>query len=295
MVKNYYTTCKFTNKKLLKPGLKLIGAKTRSRDLLYQYKPAGVVNYIEPMLGSGTCLIGQEPNANEYVNDININVINFYKTMVSDSDRLWRHIVLNVSFIEQDPTGAYWKELRDNEYKIVGLLGSDEAVYQAAWFYCITKYALNGIYRRNKSGRCNSSWCKTVKGRGIYTREWFDLVRERIKNVTFCSGDYKTFLDNLFLIHNLKDYNTWMLVDPPYRECKTTYNGISFSDQDHIILRDTLTKYSKNTQWLLTINDDEFIRDLYKDYNIVEHKPFYSCSQTASGRGKSNELIIMNY
>lgn len=75
--------------------------------------------------------------------------------------------------------------------------------------------------------------------------------------------------------------------DPPYHSTEKYYD-VQFTEKDHIRLRDMLAAIKGN--FLLSYNDDEFIRGLYKDFKIeaVERQ-----NNISSGRFK--ELIITNY
>lgn len=46
---------------------------------------------------------------------------------------------------------------------------------------------------------------------------------------------------------------------------------------------------------LYTINDDEYIRELFKDFYITDHKVYYSVCKSDNGRQDFSELIITNY
>jgi DNA adenine methylase len=48
-------------------------------------------------------------------------------------------------------------------------------------------------------------------------------------------------------------------------------------------------------KWLYTINDDEYIRELFKDFNIMNHEVYYGICKTYNGRKDFSELIITNY
>ena len=277
-----YTTCRFTGKKLLKPGLKLIGGKTKSRDVLYTYRPEQCNHYIEPFLGSGSILIGIDPPfEQEAASDINYSLIRYYLTLQNHPEELFHYIQLFTKSIEQYEDGSYWKWLRDNEYLFINY-----AVSHAAWFYCVTKYAMNGIYRRNKSGVCNSSWCKTTKGRGIFSQEWFWKVYNRVVNVEFKHMDYREAIREA-------DSSTWVILDSPYYDNKTVYNGDRWDTEDFIEYAKILAKCP--AKQLITINDHPFIRNLFKEYKLIENPINYSVSQTLAGRGIHQELILLNY
>lgn len=293
-----YTKSRITQEKLLKSPLKLIGAKTRSRDLLYHMFPTHKA-YIEPFLGSGSVLIGKPKAEIEYVGDINKYVIDFFNRFDGYFFQELQYFVEGIETAE-DPK-AWWISLRDHEMPehLIGV-----------WFYMITKYCMNGIFRKNKKGECNSSFCGTVKGRGILTREWFEAVEERIFPTDedliptkFLHANYEQLL--IYLYQNtdlLGKRSTFIFCDPPYRYrdksgegCVTTYNGIKFVDRDQQTLFTYLTKVCSGSKWMLTINKDSFIMDLYKDFYMYDHIVSYSCSQTIDGRGPKTELIITNY
>lgn len=75
--------------------------------------------------------------------------------------------------------------------------------------------------------------------------------------------------------------------DPPYHTTEKYYD-IAFTEADHLRLRDTLAAIKGKV--LLSYNDDEFIRELYKDFKIAE---IQRANNLTSGNFK--ELIITNY
>ena len=85
--------------------------------------------------------------------------------------------------------------------------------------------------------------------------------------------------------------NTFFFCDPPYYE--TAGYKEKFTAEDHIKLRDKLKNISG--KFLLTINDYEEIRKLYKGFNITEVKVSYSVSRQKEARKSYGELIITNY
>lgn len=280
----------------LKSGLKLIGAKLgqkkqSGRLRMYACEPEGVETYVEPFLGSGNVLVGKPVHPIEVVGDINHYVINFYKALQTHPEQMYPVIERHVRLMEEG--GAeYFKQLRDNPPK-------EWSVEGCAWYYAINKYCFNGIVRFNEKGECNSSYCGTTKGRGIYTLDWYLQVVKRVEKVHFRNDNYWNLLDwaneqhKWSRIASGKAQTTWVVLDPPYWEVFTKYDKVSFSKDDHRMMHERLkdAKY----KWLLTINDVPEVRELYSDFNFIAHDIFYCCSQTPSGRGNSKELIITNY
>lgn len=286
----YWTKCRWTGRKILKPPLKLIGAKTKVRDMLYLFFPEHNF-YVEPFMGTAGVLIGKPRNIGdlEVTTDLNEYAINFYHVLQNEPEEFWQAMQFSHNALlkhEKLFFEVMKRQVTDPEL---------DSVMKAVYFYLITKHCMNGIWRLNKKGECNSSWCKTVKGRGILTREWFDTVLDRIKYVQFVFQDYaEDLLQSAMLAHNSGGFlSQFVFFDPPYHACKTTYNGIGWKDDDFYKFFEIANRLTG--KWLLTINDDPFIRDLFKDYNMLEHNVFYSCSQTPAGRGAKPELLIANY
>lgn len=75
--------------------------------------------------------------------------------------------------------------------------------------------------------------------------------------------------------------------DPPYHGTEKYYD-VPFTEADHIRLRDTLAAIKG--KFLLSYNDDEFIRELYKGFKIESAERDNNLSS-----GKYKELIIKNY
>lgn len=75
--------------------------------------------------------------------------------------------------------------------------------------------------------------------------------------------------------------------DPPYHTTEKYYN-VQFTESVHIRLRDTLSAIKG--KFLLSYNDDDFVRELYKDFNIAAVERNNNLSV-----GRFKELIITNY
>ena len=164
---------------------------------------------------------------------------------------------------------------------------------EAALFYLVTKTCYNGIWRLNEKGECNSSYCGQLNARGFFDEGWFTDVCLRVQDVEFTNMDYSLLLIRGWDYQIMHDKSTFIFLDTPYSRCKTTYNAIKWNDEDFIKLERNLQ--GAPYKWLMTINDNPFIREVFKDYEMVKHKVFYSCSQTPAGRGMKDELLIANY
>ncbi|TXE86081.1 DNA adenine methylase, partial [Campylobacter volucris] len=91
------------------------------------------------------------------------------------------------------------------------------------------------------------------------------------------------------------DYNEALFyLDPPYVGTESYYkNTNGFGIKEHKLLN----KLLKNIKgkFMLSYNDCELVRELYKDFNFKELKVRYSLNNNVLKRKESNEVLIMNF
>lgn len=273
-----FTKNRFTGEPLLKSLIKLIGAKSKSRDLIYKYFPSSYDYYIEPFMGSCTVTIGRPPTEVEILGDISKYNTNFYKTVRDNPFDLYPKVQEHLEDLDKDK----WLAIRDslNDPNLDG-------VDLAAAYYIVNKASMNAIVRFNKKGKCNSSYCGQTTGRGWMTWEWLWNVHKRILNTTFVNQDWKETME-------MANYeNSFAYLDPPYYEVFTMYDKERFNKEDHADMVEYLKTFKG--KWLVSLNDHPEVRELYRDFFIYPIKINWSCSQTAAGRGLKDEVLISNY
>lgn len=86
--------------------------------------------------------------------------------------------------------------------------------------------------------------------------------------------------------------------DPPYHATESYYKNVGeggFTEKDHIRLRDALLRI--DGKFLLSYNDDEFIRELYDapGIHIFETTRINNIKQRYDPNSQFSELIIGNY
>ena len=110
-------------------------------------------------------------------------------------------------------------------------------------------------------------------------------IKERLRN---------TYVENKSFEDIIKRYDrphSFFFCDPPYFE--TTGYGNEFGEQEHLLLRDTLSQIKG--KFMVTINDHPKVREWYKDFNIEEVQVPYSIAKEQKARKEYDELIITNY
>ena len=212
-------------------------------------------------------LFGKEPSKVEVVNDVDRNLINFYSVIKNNIN----------NFLEMFDT---YLVSRDEFVYLKDLLEDDLSDIMLAYkFYYINKNSFGGdmtsfnSYWRDKP-YINDNALKLLK-----------KAHQRLKSVWIENMDYKK------LIEKFDNPKSFIYLDPPYHE---TNNG-SYSNKniDFGELKELLSE--AKGKWLLTVNDNEYTRELFGEFNIIKKDVQYNMSKDSKGRGKFGELIIMNY
>ena len=109
----------------------------------------------------------------------------------------------------------------------------------------------------------------------------FDAVSKRLERVVVEHKDFEA------LIKQYDRPDALFYCDPPYHTTEKHYSE-KFTEADHYRLNGVL-KALKGC-FILSYNDDEFIRELYKDYNITPLS-----RQNNLSKGSFKEVIIKNF
>ncbi|MGI6048795.1 MAG: DNA adenine methylase [Petrimonas sp.] len=295
------------NNKTAKPFLKWAGGKTQLVGDIEKLFPIhfqkSQFTYIEPFVGSGAVLfwmLNNFPNLKKAViNDINADLINTYKTIVSNSKEL-------ISILEVMQNEFHALEGKENEKK--------EYYYQkrtqyntrkstqtdhSALFIFLNRTCFNGLYRVNRKNEFNVP-IGSYKKPTICDRENILAVNEALKKVDILCGDFEHTLP-------YATENTLFYFDPPYKPLSETssfnsYSKYEFNDQEQIRLRDFCIKLDTlNHTWILSNSDvkgknanDNFFDELYADFNIQRVDAKRSINADPGKRGKLTELLITN-
>jgi DNA adenine methylase len=295
------------NNKTAKPFLKWAGGKTQIIGNFKKALPKHILKenftYIEPFVGSGAVLfwvINNFPNLEKAViNDINSDLINTYKIIVSQPEELIS--ILQVFEDEYHLLDEKDDEKKEYYYKKRTLYNNRKCANteQAALFIFLNRTCFNGLYRVNKKNEFNvpiGSYKKPM----ICDVENILAVSKALQNVEILCGDFEQTLP-------YANNNTLFYFDPPYKPLSKTssfnsYSKYEFDDQEQIRLRDFCVKLDKlNHAWILSNSDlkgkdknDNFFDDLYIDFNIRRVDAKRSINANPNKRGKLTELLITN-
>jgi DNA adenine methylase len=215
-----------------------VGGKKALREEVVQRFPLYYERYIEVFGGGGWVLFHKPPGRDfEVYNDFNSLLANLYRCVRDKPDLLMNALkyVLN-SREDFDRVRLALRRQRTTD------------VQRAAWFYQIIRYsyasALTSYGSQPHDMRAN-----------------FPLIEQahrRLKDVVVENKDFEK------LIRQYDRPVSLFYCDPPYHATEGYYQNIGedgFTEKDHIRLRDALL--SIEGKFLLSYNDDAFVRELY--------------------------------
>ena len=205
----------------------------------------------------------------------------------------------NLKIIANDkftPLYNFWMQVKENKIELYDELIKIKNVTKENF----KNYKKNLL---NKSGleqaiyyfiinRCSFSGATTSGGfsQESSTKRFTISSIEKIKklnlsNINFYNEDFDKF------INDTQTETSIIFLDPPYYlEKKSKLYGTSgdlHENFDHEKLFNTIKKYNN---WLITYNNCSYIKELYKNYTIIEVSWSYSMNKTKI----SSEIIILS-
>ena len=231
---------------IVSPFLKWVGGKSQILNSILENIPRDINNYHEIFLGGGSVLFGIltlvknnqiNLSGNIYAYDINSTLINTYKCVQENPEKLYQIILQYIEnynkitiengnkkpvSIEEALTSKesyyYWIRTQFNSLSI-----NDQTKYdKAAMFIFLNKTCFRGLYRESKNG-FNVPF-GNYKNPEIVNLEHLKEVSLLIKNVKFeCIGFDKSLI-------NVKE-GDFVYLDPPYApENETSFTKYSLED-----------------------------------------------------------------
>ncbi len=244
------------------------GKKLLRKEIVNRFPEDGFKKYVEVFGGAGWVLFYKEKHAEKEVyNDINSELVNLFKNVKYHPEAVAKELELTLSAREIF-----------NQYRVADVSQMTEIQRAARYLYLI-----------------KLSYGATVRSFGCRARNAVDMealqkVKSRLDGVLI---ENKSFAK---LIPAQDGAGTLFYCDPPYHNTEKYYDigEDGFGEEMHILLRDTL-KGIKG-KFILSYNDDEFIRELYKDFAIEEVERSDNLKMTLGEAGsRYKELIIKNF
>ena len=254
--------------------LRYPGGKAKAIKFIEPYwRTVDHTEYVEPFVGGGSVFMSKPKVKKNWINDIDKDVIAFYKTLRNEKQ------------VEELIDALLEMEINKDTYDEVFDSKPRSDFDKAKKFYFLNRTSFSGIRR----------WRAFIGDARYNIKETQTLMREIGSKLS----EYKiTSLDFEDLIKEVKKKSSvFMYLDPPYSESRqiVAYNK-TFSEKDHI----RLAKALKNckAKFLLTYDDTEFVRDLYDWAELESYTWRYSVANSKvhhNPRESGNELFISNF
>lgn len=244
-----------------------IGGKKLLRKSIIELFPGEkeIDRYIEVFGGAGWVLFGKKPDSHlEVFNDVDGNLINLYRCIKYHPSELQRE--LDWLIVSREQFFDYKSQM-----DVRGLTDIQRA---ARYFYIIK--ASFGADRKTFG---------TNKKNLINSIEYMKDIHDRLQNVVIENMDFER------LIKVYDRSKALFYLDPPYVGTEKYYDN-GFSIDDHKRLSSIL--HDLNGKFILSYNDNDFIKELYYDCTIIEISRSNNLASKSSPN-KYKEIIIKNY
>ena len=244
----------------MKSFIPWIGGKGALTKTITNIFPDNIGRYIEVFGGGGAVLFSKESHAPlEIYNDSNSDLVRLFRCIKYHPDELSREISFYLNSREMFKDCL--SKLESN--------GDYTDIQRAAMFYICVKVSYGA--------KITSFGCNKKK----ISSDRFSEIAERLNGVVIENKDFEE------LIRQYDRDEALFYCDPPYHTTERLYSE-RFTEVDHYRLKAVLN--SLKGRFILSYNDDDFIRNLYADYKIQSIE-----RQNNLSSGTFKELLITNF
>ena len=255
------------------------GGKYSHLDWLLPLLPK-MKHYCEPFGGSAAVLLNKEPSPIETYNDIDGEVVNFFKVLRENKDKLIEQIGLTPFSREE-----FIIAIEDTSSEI-------DDVERARRFYIRARQVRTGLAQKASAGRWANCKLTSRAGMGGAVSRWLGGV-EKLPDIA--SRLLTVQIENAPAIEVIKRYDseeTLFYCDPPYpHESRGDKNAYAYemTDEEHRELAKVLHKVKGNVA--LSSYHCNLMDELYSDWTVVE-SPQKMCHSVKTLR---TETLWVNY
>lgn len=280
----------------IKPLYLWAGGKTKMYKHYSPYLPETIDTYVEPFFGGGAmlcCLLNAGYNPQKIViNDINKDIMGIYRAIKNDVDYFM--IVMDRLSAEYLPLSkedrkAYYYSIRHQH----GWEGDGwDDTKRAAYLYFLMRTGFNGIWQINKN--CNGKYGTPAgllnQKDSVYDVNNVLLWHRLLQRTDISCGDWSTCTSSV-----MDDTNTFVFLDPPYRDCHADYDN-PMDDKTHKEILWVVQHYKNAHCWYCNQDSGD---DFFNEYNPLKWTYTYTAGRrkrTEDGfeAKKAVEILIKN-
>ncbi len=269
---------------MCKPVIKWVGGKRQLLNDLSSLLPKQYNRYFEPFIGGGALFFSLK-HKNSFINDYNHELTNLYTCIKNNPNELIENLH------KHNNSEEYYYNMRalDRDIELYKKLSNIE---KASRFIYLNKTGFNGLYRVNQKGQHNVPYGKYKNPKWL-DEENIKACNKLLVNTEIGTGDFEN-------IKPLIKKGDFVYFDPPYvplnKNSFTAYTKDGFDSETQERLKDMCDFiHAKGAYFMLSNSYNDYILDLYKDYDIKTVMANRAINCKATGRGKIKEVVVINY
>lgn len=247
--------------------LAYIGGKNRIAKKIIERFPSHTT-YVEAFAGGAQVFFHKEPSPVEVLNDLDGEIVNFFRVCQSHYEELLRYLKFIV-------VSRKWFDLLKTQNA-----NALTDIQRAARFFYLQKNAFGGLIRNRSYHYC------IVRPPNFNPESLPEIILNTHKRLA------RVQIESLPYQEILKRYDrptTFFYLDPPYFGRKL-YN-FNFENKDFEEIAANLRHL--RSKFILSLNDVPEVRKLFKSYTLHEIE-FHYTSQMQAGK-RYRELLISNF
>jgi len=278
------------NKEIPRPFLKWVGGKRQVIPQIKQYIPENYYRYFEPFVGGGALFFDLEPKK-AYINDINKILISAYRNIKNHP----YEIIDKLDELQKVFYKKNHEERKKYYYKIRYAFNNlkSDSFLKTSYMIFLNKTCYNGMYRENLKRKFNVPFGR-YKNPKILDKENILAVSKLLTNAIITSCSFEKAVEKA-------KKGDFIYFDPPYHPLSitsnfTSYSNNGFTKENQRKLRDVFEDLDNRGCFVMLSNSDtKFIGEIYRGYTQKKVTTGRLINCKAAGRGKINELLILNY
>ena len=237
--------------------------------------------YVEPFAGGfgiGIGLLCENVVMSAVLNDNDPHIYHFWYAVLSHTDDLIKRIVDTPITLEE----------RTKQVAIYNDDSTDPVSDGYATLF-LNRVNFSGIIKGGPLGGHSQKSeykidCRFNKSQIVKRIERIALLKSKIEL-------YNCDKSELILL-NLKDKicSSFFNIDPPYVKKGYQLYSNYFIEDDHRSLERVITEQLSDTRWIVTYDDCDLVREIYRNYHMQEYNIQHNVGRTIQGK----EIVITN-
>lgn len=248
---------------------------------LIEINKLGDRSYVEPFAGGfgiGLRLLCDNVVQTAVLNDFDPHIYNFWNTILNYSDEFLQLMMDTPITLEE----------RERQKEIFNDVYADQISDGYATFF-LNRVNFSGVITGGPIGGFTQSGtykldCRFNKNEIKNKVKQIALLRDRIQLYNYDASELIAY----HLQGRLQE--CFFNIDPPYVKKGHRLYTNYFKEENHRAFERTVAEHLENTYWIITYDDCELIRDIYKGYYMIG----YDILHNVGGSIKGKEVVITN-